>query len=59
MKSKPSSGQSIIEYIILIAMIIAALMVFLGRGGIFEQSYEGIISEQGDGITEMSEQIFN
>ncbi len=51
-------GQSIVEYIILVAAVIAVLIIFLGRGGTFEKSYNKVISTQGDDITSMSEKIF-
>ena len=44
-------GQSLVEYIILVAVVIAALIFFLGRGGVFEGSYNKTIQTQGDIIT--------
>lgn len=58
MKNQKTKGQSIVEYIVLIAAVIAALLVFLGKGGVFQKSYEGVISGQGDNITDMSQRIF-
>ena len=51
-------GQSLVEYIILLAAVIAALIFFLGRGGVFEGSYNRTIQTQGAIITEDSERIF-
>ena len=58
-KYHSQKGQSIVEYVILVAVVIAALIVFLGRGGIFERSYEKSISGQGDDIKAMADKIFN
>ena len=52
-------GQSIVEYIILVATVIAALIVFFGRGGIFEKSYNGVVKVQGDSMVNIATDIFN
>lgn len=52
-------GQGIVEYTILVAVVITALIIFLGRGGVFEKSYNEVISTQGEDITDMSGRIFN
>lgn len=56
--NKKDQGQGIVEYILLIAAVIAALIIFLGRGGIFERSYNNVITIQADDMLNVSEAIF-
>ena len=51
-------GQGIVEYILMIAAVIVVLLIFLGRGGIFQQSYNTIIKMQGQDIYRMTNAIF-
>ena len=51
-------GQSIIEYILMIAAVVAILMVFLGRGGFFQRSYNNVIELQGNDVYQMTNKIF-
>jgi len=51
-------GQSIIEYILMIAAVVAILIVFLGRGGVFQQSYNKVIKMQGNDMYQMANAIF-
>ncbi len=57
-KTKQYRGQGIIEYILLIAAVIVALLFFLGKDGPFEKSYNGMIDTQGKDILKTSEAIF-
>lgn len=51
-------GQGIVEYILMIAAVIVVLLIFLGRGGIFQQSYNTVIKMQGQDIYRMTNVIF-
>jgi len=51
-------GQSIVEYILMIAGVIIILLIFLGRGGFFQQSYNGVIDLQGNDMSIMADDIF-
>jgi hypothetical protein len=49
---KKKKGQSTIEYIILVAAVIGALLVFLP--GTFQTAYEETLSEGTNGMTNMA-----
>jgi hypothetical protein len=51
-------GQSIIEYILMIAAVVAILIIFLGRGGVFERSYNNVVQMQGNDMYGMTNEIF-
>jgi len=51
-------GQSIVEYILLVSAVIVALLVFLGRGGIFDRSISNVTQSQGDRLIETAGNIF-
>ena len=51
-------GQSIVEYILLVAGMIALAIIFLGRGGVFERSYNSVIQTQGSDLLDMTNRIF-
>ena len=52
------TGQGIVEYIVLIAVVITVLIVFVGRGGVFEKSYSEVIDIQASDITGISTKLF-
>ena len=52
-------GQSIIEYIILMAAVIAFLIIFMGPGGHFQDVFERTIQQQGDDMLNVAISIFN
>ncbi|MCK5082766.1 MAG: hypothetical protein KAR31_07650 [Candidatus Omnitrophica bacterium] len=58
-KDVSRGGQSIVEYIILMAVVIAFLVIFLGSGGYFEQVYNRTIQQQGDDMLDAAITIFN
>ena len=58
-KDVSQGGQSIIEYIILVAVIISFLLVFLGPGGYFEKTYNRVILQQGDDMLNAAVALFN
>ena len=55
---KRQDAQSIVEYLILVAIVIAALMAFLAPGGVFEQTHNSTISAQADDIANAAAKIF-
>lgn len=52
------AGQSIVEYTILAAAVIAALIAFLAKGGVLERATNTIIIKQGDDLVTMTDKIF-
>ena len=52
-------GQIIVEYIILVAVVIALLIVFFSPGGYFERAYNRTIQQQGDDMLNAAVQMFN
>lgn len=54
-KPKKKKGQSTIEYIILVAAIIGALLVFLPNT--FQDAYNAALSEGTDGMENMAERL--
>lgn len=56
---KKKKGQSTVEYILLFATIIAALVIFLGPGGPFSTKYNKTLSSGTDGMTDMANRLLN
>jgi hypothetical protein len=56
---KEQKGQTIIEYILLMAAVIAFLLIFLSKGGFFEKSYNQVIVTQGIDMLNTAIRIFN
>lgn len=56
---KKEKGQSTVEYIILVAAIIAALIVFLGPTGVFRSSYNTTLTTGTNGMTSMANMLRN
>lgn len=50
-------GQSTVEYIVLIAAIIAALIIFLQKGGIFQTAYNAALVGGTNGMNEMATRL--
>lgn len=50
-------GQSTVEYIVLVAAIIAALIVFLRPGGIFQTAYNSALSTGTNGMGDMANRL--
>jgi hypothetical protein len=57
--SKKKKGQSTVEYIILVAAIIAALIVFLKPGGIFQTAYNRTLISGTNGMETMANTLAN
>jgi uncharacterized protein (UPF0333 family) len=47
---KKKQGQSTVEYIILVAAILAALIVFLSSGGVFQSAYNSTLISGTNGM---------
>jgi uncharacterized protein (UPF0333 family) len=56
---KKKKGQSTVEYIILVAAVLAALIIFLRPGGVFQTAFNQTINEGTDGMQEMSNRLRN
>ena len=54
---KNKRGQSTLEYIILVTAVVAVLLVFLGPGGIFRNTFGNTLNVVTDGMTNMSNRI--
>jgi len=54
---KKKKGQSTVEYIILIAAVLAALIIFLGPGGPFQTAYNTTINSGTDGMEDMADRF--
>ena len=47
-------GQSTVEYIILVAAVLAALIIFLKPGGVFQKAYNQTLNTGTSGMTDMA-----
>lgn len=52
-------GQSVIEYIVLMGVVIAFLIIFMGPGGHFQDVFEKTIQQQGSDMLNVAVSIFN
>ena len=55
-KSK-RKGQSTVEYIVLVAAVVAALIVFLRPNGVFQNAFNNTISQGTNGMEDMSNRL--
>ena len=55
--SQKKKGQSTVEYIILVAAVLAALIIFLRPGGIFQTAFNQTISTGTSGMTNMANRL--
>ena len=55
--NKKKKGQSTIEYIILVAGVLAILLVFLGPNGIFQSAYNKMLMVGTDGMVNMANRV--
>lgn len=51
-------GQGIVEYLLLMAAVIAVLLVFFSRNGVFEKSFNNVITTQAEGLLDSTLVIF-
>jgi competence protein ComGC len=56
---KKRKGQSTIEYLILVAAIIAALFIFLKPGGVFQNAFNETINTGTEGMQNMAGRLKN
>ena len=57
--NKKKTGQSTVEYIILVAAIIALLLVFLSKNGIFQTAFNSTLSTGTSGMNAMANKLAN
>ncbi len=57
MQKRKKKGQSTLEYIILVAGVIAVIIVFLGPGGIFERRFNATLGSATDGMQNMANRL--
>ena len=50
-------GQSTVEYIILIAAVLAALIIFLGPNGPFKTAFNSTLTTGTNGMTDMANRL--
>jgi uncharacterized protein (UPF0333 family) len=51
---RKEKGQSTVEYIILVAAVLAALIFFLSPGGVFDTSVDSTLTTGTNGMTNMA-----
>jgi uncharacterized protein (UPF0333 family) len=51
---RKNKGQSTVEYIILVAAILAALIVFLKPGGVFQTAFNSALTTGTNGMENMA-----
>ena len=58
-KKKPNKkkGQSTVEYIVLVAAVLAAILIFLGPSGIFQSTLNSALNEGTAEMLNMAERI--
>ena len=54
---KKKKGQSTVEYIILVAAVIGALIVFLKPGGVFQNAYNRTLQQGTNGMEDMANRL--
>ena len=54
---KKRKGQSTVEYIILVAAVLAALIMFLRPGGIFQTAFNDTLRTATNGMEDMAERL--
>jgi len=53
------TGQSIVEYLLLLGIVIVLLLFFLRGSGVFTGAYNSVIEIQGDDMLNMARSIFS
>jgi len=56
-KKNKKRGQSTLEYLVLVAMVIAILIVFLGPTGPFAKAYNNTLQQGTDGMATMANKL--
>ena len=55
--NKKKKGQSTVEYIILVAAVLAALIIFLGDSGPFKKAFNSTLETGTNGMVNMAERL--
>ena len=58
-RKKKKNGQSTVEYIILVAAVLGALLIFLGPNGIFPKAFNTVLASGTNSMTIMANRIGN
>lgn len=58
-KNRKKKGQSTVEYLILVGIVIAVIIVFLKPGGVFQNSYNQTLQTATNGMTTMANRLAN
>ncbi|HBO98042.1 MAG TPA: hypothetical protein DE315_02820 [Candidatus Omnitrophica bacterium] len=56
-ETRNSKGQSTIEYILVVAAVIAAMLIFAGSNGIFQNTLNAIYDTDINSMVNMAERI--
>lgn len=56
-KRHRKDGQSTVEYIILVAAVLAVLIIFLRPGGVFYKSFNTTLGTGTNGMTDMADRL--
>jgi len=56
-KNKKKKGQSTVEYIILVSAVLAALIIFLRPGGVFQSAFNDALSTGTNGMVNMATRL--
>ena len=54
---RKKKGQSTVEYIILVAAVLAALIIFLAPGGVFQSAFNSTIATGTNGMQNMAQRL--
>lgn len=54
---RKKKGQSTVEYILLVAAVLAALIIFLGPNGVFQVAFNSTMSTGTNGMVAMANRL--
>jgi len=57
--ARNQSGQSTIEYVIVITAVIVVILAIAGKNGIFRKALEKTHEKSMDGMTDMADRFYN
>ena len=52
-----SSGQNVVEYLLLVTTVLIVAIVFLGKNGPFHRSVEGVLNETVEQLNDLRNEI--
>lgn len=55
--AKKKKGQSTVEYILLVAAVLGALIIFLRPGGLFQNAFNSTLQTGTNGMENMAERL--